>query len=152
MQNQGKFNSSVTSTVIRVAREVQHRHHGVRQLTGDFICRCRKHRQSLGGWLGQQKACHSQLITSLANTNLPPGSVSHLIIQQNGWAIKTLNCHRGIHSPVCDHPAEFLSHSFRFTGFQVVLSLLSTKRVTSFYCANLVLLHYPYPAPNKSSQ
>lgn len=37
----GEISRSVTSTVIGVAREVEGRHHGIGQLTGEFICRWR---------------------------------------------------------------------------------------------------------------
>lgn len=67
----GEISRSVTSTVISVAREVEDRHHGIRQLAGEFICRREKYKQSLNGWLASRRACQSWPISILIYIKLP---------------------------------------------------------------------------------
>lgn len=107
LQYEGKVSCSVISTVIRIAREVKHRHHGVRQLSGDFICRWRNTGNLWVAGLVNRPA--TAIITNLAYTNLPTGSVTHLIIQQNRGAIKSVSF----------TGRSILSHGFRLEGFQV---------------------------------
>lgn len=82
---------SVTSTVISVAREVEGRHHGIGQLTGEFICRWRNTGSHLVAGLPtgglQELACIDLgLHPTPKLAHLPPNTT------QNTWWAASSHC------------------------------------------------------------